>query len=57
METSKNRITTWDRIMMAIAFAEVGEHDTARELLAEKRKDRRPDLRNRKDEQRPEIRV
>ena len=57
METNKTRISKWDRIMMAMTFAEVGEHATARELLTEKRKEQRPDLRNRKVEQRPEIRA
>ena len=57
METSNPRISKWDRIMMAITFAEVGEHETARELLTEKRKEQRPDVRNRKVEQRPEMRA
>jgi len=57
METNTNRITAWDRIMMAIAFAEEGEHETARELLTEKYNEQRPESRNRKSEQRPEIRA
>lgn len=57
METNKNRINTWDRIMMAIAFAEVGEHDSARELLKKKQNEQRPEARSRKYDQRPEIRA
>lgn len=57
METRTPVITTWDRIMMAITFAEVGEHDTARELLTRKENEARPDARIRKSEQRPEIRA
>jgi hypothetical protein len=57
METNNNRISTWDRIMMAITFAEVGEHDTARELLKDKQNEQRPEARNRKLDQRPEFRA
>ena len=57
METNTNRISTWDRIMMAVAFAEEGEHETAKELLNEKYNEQRPESRNRKSEQRPEIRA
>jgi len=57
METNTNRISTWDRIMMAVAFAEEGEHETARELLTEKHNEQRPEARNRKSEHRPEIRA
>lgn len=56
MESRKPVITTWDRIMMAITFAEVGEHDAARELL-KKESETRPEARLRKAEQRPEIRA
>ena len=57
MDTNRKRISEWDRIMMAITFAEAGEHNTARELLEEKREEVRPDLRNRNEEHRPELRV
>ena len=57
METRENLISTWDKIMMAITFAEEGEHDTARELLTDKRSEQRIESRNRKSEQRPEIRA
>lgn len=57
METNTSHISTWDRIMMAITFAEVGEHETARQLLNENRKNQRPDVRNQKSEQRAEIRA
>lgn len=57
MDTRHIRISAWDRIMMAITFAEAGEHDTARELLSKKQKEQRPESRNRTSEQRPEIRA
>lgn len=46
----------WDRIMMAITFAEANEADTARDFLnpPRKRKDNR--IQEQKD-QRPELRV
>jgi len=55
METNTNRISKWDRIMMAITFAEAGEHETAKEILNEKQNEQHSELRNRKSEQRPEI--
>lgn len=57
MDTRNISINAWDRIMMAITFAEAGEHETARELLTKKQKEQRPESRNRKSEQRPEIRA
>jgi hypothetical protein len=57
METRTPVITTWDRIMMAITFAEVGEHETARELLTRKESAKRTDARVKNAEQRPEIRA
>jgi len=42
MDTNRNWAGAWDRTMMAITFAEAGEHETARELLAEKQKECRP---------------
>lgn len=55
METNTIRISQWDRIMMAITFAEAGEHETAKELLTEKQNELRPESRNRKAEHRPEL--
>jgi len=57
METRNPAISTWDKIMMAITFAEVGEHDTARELLTRKENETRPEARIRNADQRPEIRA
>lgn len=34
---------TWDRIFSAVTFAEVGEFDTAREIMREKARDQRRD--------------
>ncbi|MCF6290370.1 MAG: hypothetical protein L3J03_05175 [Desulfobacterales bacterium] len=59
METGKNRLTFWDRIMMAITFAEAGEAATARELLNKRSgKKQRPESRARQErEQRPRLKV
>lgn len=57
MNTYTKPASLWDRIMMAITFAEVGEADTARELL-DKRAEKRPESRVRKEsERRPELRL
>lgn len=59
MYTEKTKLNLWDRVMMAITFAEADEAETAREIMR-KRTDnqQRPQSRTRKDaEQRPELRV
>jgi len=56
---ASNRITTFDRIMMAISFAEANEPEIAREILtADERKktENRPGLGKRPDN-RPTMRV
>lgn len=55
MNAKQKKLNWWDRITMAITFAEAGEHDTARDILnapgkkpeqrTEEQKDRRPELR------------
>ena len=57
MEHNTKKLNLWDRIMMAITFAEAGEAKTAIELLDKKTKEQRPESRVRKSEQRPELRV
>ena len=57
MEQNTKKINLWDRIMMAITFAEAGETKTAIELLDKKTNEQRPENRIRKTEQRPELRV
>ena len=57
MEHNTKKLNLWDRIMMAITFAEAGESGTAIELLENKIKEKRPETRARKSEQRPELRV
>ncbi|MCF6289877.1 MAG: hypothetical protein L3J03_02590 [Desulfobacterales bacterium] len=53
MKTQMENISAWDRIMMAITFAEAGEHETARKVM-----NRRPGSRIRKESaRRPELRV
>lgn len=52
----KDTLNFWDRIMMAITFAEVGEAETARDIMKTRnRKDQRPESRvtkeNRKHQQ------
>lgn len=50
-----NTISTWDRLMMAITFAEVGEHETAREMLNSTEEKQRAEL-AKKAARRPELR-
>ena len=57
MANKAKKLSLWDRFMMAITFAEAGETKTAIELLDEKTKEKRPETRARKSEQRPELRV
>ena len=57
MEHNTKKLNVWDRIMMAITFAEAGEEKTAIELLDQKTKEKRSETRARKSVQRPELRV
>jgi hypothetical protein len=53
--TTNRKYTYFDRIMMAITFAEAGEFQTAKRLLGdENRKQQRPQIRT---EQRPSIKL
>ena len=53
MNTYTEKLNAWDRIMMAITFAEAGEAETAREVLS-----KRPETRSRKESaKRPQLRV
>lgn len=54
---ANTKLTFWDRIMMAITFAEAGEAETARKML-EKPQQKRPENRiDQQHERRPELRV
>ena len=57
MEQNTKKLNLWDRIMMAITFAEAGEAETAVQLLDKKTNEQRQETRIRKTEQRPELRV
>ena len=57
LEQNTKKLNLWDKIMMAITFAEAGEEKTAIDLLGNKTKEKRPETRARKSEQRPELRV
>jgi hypothetical protein len=57
LEHNTKKLNLWDRIMLAITFAEAGEEKTAIELLDQKTKEQRPESRVRKSQQRPELRV
>jgi len=53
MKTQTAKLNAWDRIMMAITFAEAGEAETARQMIS-----KRPAARARKESaQRPQMRV
>jgi len=58
MTTNTTKISAWDRIMMAISFAEADDEKTARELLNPETNEQRPETRKRKEtDRRPELRV
>ena len=59
MHTNTNKISLWDRIMMAITFAEANDGETAREMLDEQNwKETRANQKVRKETgKRPELRV
>jgi len=53
VNTQTEKLNAWDRIMMAITFAEANETETAREVIS-----KRPERRSRKESaQRPQLRV
>lgn len=44
MSTEKTRLTKWDKLMMAITFAEANEAETARGILEKtSKKEKRPE--------------
>lgn len=54
----KAKISLWDRIMMAITFAEADEATTAKELLTPGKSEKRPETKARKEkDNRPELRA
>ena len=58
MLTKSNTLSIWDRLMMAITFAEADEPQTAREMLNPEKVEKRPEKRNRKEvDRRPELRA
>lgn len=58
MNTKTTKLSAWDRIMMAITFAEADDAKTARELLDSGKEGNRPEQRPRKEaDRRPELHV
>ncbi len=58
METYTKNLTLWDRVMMAITFAEAGDASTARQILRKQpRQTRRPTSRPRQQNRRQELRA
>lgn len=58
MSTYTKHINKWDRIMMAITFAEAGEVETARVLMNQETNKHRPESRTAKrTERRPDLRM
>jgi hypothetical protein len=58
MSTQSKKLSAWDRIMMAITFAEADEPQTAREMLNPARVETRPETRAKKEKnRRPELRA
>jgi hypothetical protein len=56
MTTRTTKLSAWDRIMMAITFAEENEPETARDILNPEKVEKRPETRKETD-RRPELRV
>jgi len=58
MSQEKRQITMWDRLMMAVTFAEAGEHQTSKSFLRPDVQRKRPDQRiDARKSHRPELRV
>ena len=58
MSTKSSRLSAWDRIMMAITFAEADEPQQAREMLNPEYFEKRPEAKTRKETlKRPELRA
>ena len=57
MLQEKNRLSMWDKVMMAITFAEAGEANTARDILNQRTgKQQQPESRTRKESgKRPDL--
>jgi hypothetical protein len=58
MSTQSSKLSLWDRLMMAVTFAEADEPLTAREMLNPEKVEKRPQARTRKETgKRPELRA
>jgi len=58
MKDHSGKLSWWDRVMMAITFAEAGEPETAKDLLKKHAKRQRPESKIRKEtEKRTELRL
>jgi len=58
MESSRQqKLNWWDRMMMAITFAEANEADTAREILNDQKQQRPENRVGKQAEKRPELRA
>lgn len=56
MSNQKQKLTAWDKLMMAVTFAEAGDADTANSIMGrpDQKKEQRPNI---KTEKRPEMKL
>ena len=57
MKNRKNTLNAWDRVMMAISFAEAGEAETAVEVMNQQPTQKTQKRRDSRVERRPELRL
>lgn len=57
MANEQQKLNWWDKVMMAITFAEADEAETARDILGRQKQKRQAERLNKQKDNRPELRV